>query len=440
MIAEPPRVAGSTSWRTPAERVTRACPSWCGPGAFGCSRGSGEGVIPRRGRGLPLTARARGRRVRRLAHGEPRLPGRSGPSRYRSGRDPQPPSRWSIAGPDDQSPDMNSQHSTPEGDSRSDDEPGPVRIQAASLGDLVALIPYLTGYRITEGLVVLVYQGGRIQLTASVPLTPGDWTPESMSQLGEMCHQFPDADYILVGFHSDPVVITEALQAAQAAFPSGRVLDVVRTDNRRYWSLTCQESCCPPEGQPVDHHAPAAVQAVLAGAVAEASREAIVARVSGPSQASQSRDWLQIQSFLDAQRDDPWRDRCGRLDTLLGVGLADPTALTHHALLELACLLIDVPIRDRAWLQMSRSNAESYLALWLRVIAVAPDQVAIAVICLAGLAAWMAGHGALLTVCVERGERLGVPYSLLDIVSDIQSRAVPPSAWDDWRLDLIDSP
>lgn len=314
----------------------------------------------------------------------------------------------------------------------------PVRVQARSLGDLVALVPYLTGYRLEEGLVVLVYQDGRIQLTASLAIN-GLQGPESVvAHLSQVRHRFPDATFIVVGFHSDRDQILGTLRAVQAALPADRVQDVIYTNNRRYWSLTCVDECCPPEGSPVDHHSPAAVQAVLAGAVAESSREAIAERVSGPSPAQQSRDWLSVQTLLERMRGVSCSERSTRLETLLDVGMREPGALSHADLLELACLLTEVPIRDQAWLSMTRANAEQCLAVWLRVIKVAPDHVAIPAVCLAGLAAWIGGQGALLTVCVERGEDLGVDYSLLDIVSDIQARAVPPSEWDIWRRDLLE--
>lgn len=314
----------------------------------------------------------------------------------------------------------------------------PVRVQASSIGDLVALVPYLTGYRLEHGLVVLVYQDGRIHLTASVPMAASELPDGVHDPLVQVLQRFPAADFIVIGYHPDRDAILPVLRAAQALVPNERLIDLVHSDNERYWSLICEEACCPPEGVAIDPHSPAAVQAVLAGAVAEPSRDAIAERVSGPSPAHQARDWLDMNCLLEAQGEASGQRRSTRLDALLATGSSDAAVLSHHELLELACMVTDIAVRDQAWLAITRDNADVMLALWLRVVAVAPDPVATPAICLTGLAAWIGGHGALLTVCVERAEELGDRYSLRDILADIQARAVPPSAWDRWRLELLD--
>ena len=59
--------------------------------------------------------------------------------------------------------------------------------------------------------------------------------------------------------------------------------DALYVDGSRWWSLTCDQACCPAEGTPYDvagHRL--AAEAVFAGLTTRASREELAATVAGP--------------------------------------------------------------------------------------------------------------------------------------------------------------
>ena len=84
--------------------------------------------------------------------------------------------------------------------------------------------------------------------------------------------------------------------------------DVLYVGHGRWWSLTCDDECCPLTGTPFDLSShPVSAAAVFAGLGARADRRELEASVSGPSEAELPR----LQELADAllaelgQLDDP---------------------------------------------------------------------------------------------------------------------------------------
>ena len=60
----------------------------------------------------------------------------------------------------------------------------------------------------------------------------------------------------------------------------------------------------------------------------------------------------------------------------------------------------------------------------------APDDLVAAPAAVLGLAAWLAGHGALAWCAVDRCPEVDPDHSLAGLVAEMLTEAVPPSAWD----------
>ena len=91
--------------------------------------------------------------------------------------------------------------------------------------------------------------------------------------------------------------------------------------------------------------------------------------------------------------------------------------------------LLDAEGRDAAWAAMSRDVAARHVRLWTDAVQRAPDDLVAAPAAVLGLAAWLAGHGALAWCAVDRCQAVDPGNTLARLVADMLTHAVPPSAW-----------
>jgi hypothetical protein len=110
-------------------------------------------------------------------------------------------------------------------------------------------------------------------------------------------------------------------------------------------------------------------------------------------------------------------------------GVRNPT-LDDEACVRLALLAREVRVRDVGCALITGEGAEPHLALWQHVVARLPPELAVAPLCLLGVAAGAAGNGTLLNCCCERVERLDPACSMGLLLADVSARALPPSFWD----------
>ena len=78
---------------------------------------------------------------------------------------------------------------------------------------------------------------------------------------------------------------------------------------------------------------------------------------------------------------------------------------------------------------MSRDDAARHLRLWTDAVQRAPDDLVAAPAALLGLAAWLAGNGALAWCAVDRCQTVDPGNTLAELVADMLTHAVPPSTW-----------
>jgi hypothetical protein len=235
--------------------------------------------------------------------------------------------------------------------------------------DIIAVLPYHLGYRPADSLVVVCLRRNRIGVVGRVDLPPPDVEPRlvAVELLPVVERERPDA-VVLVGFEVRPGRAEPASSAMRDALEGGgiRVLDRLVVRDGRWWSLDCDGSCCPTEGEPLppDESVPAVADYVLRGRRPAASRDGLAERLASRADAEQdTRCAALIHDLATAQRSRSAHQRRRRrileywaeiLDLTSGGPDSVPPAPAagDDAWVWAAVSLLDVQVRDLliAWL------------------------------------------------------------------------------------------
>jgi len=364
------------------------------------------------------------------------------------------------------------------------DRPGPrtggPALRVRSLSDLLSLVPVVLGFEPHESLVVTAVAGSRPGFHARVDL-PDLRDPEAGAALGTQAAAAVAAQgctrVAILGFTRDPAADPCLRRVADAVVGAGiEVVDVVRTDGRRYRSLDCRDpQCCPKEGVPYDPRSSILrAEAALAGIAVAPDRRAVAARFapcSGettgrmraatraaerevvaalglqdrralarpPHQAVRAATTLgatQVDALLDRLLDRQARVWPGRddvpPDARPGLAADADAAADDRLNADAAALSVWCSVtcfRDLAWSRIDRASAARHLAMWSTVARRVVPPYEPAVLSLAAFAAWAAGDGASAWCALDRALTADPGYSMARLVSDALTRCVPPDVW-----------
>jgi hypothetical protein len=96
-------------------------------------------------------------------------------------------------------------------------------------------------------------------------------------------------------------------------------------------------------------------------------------------------------------------------------------------------------VRDRLWRHVTRANARALFTFWSGVVRRTPPAQRVVPLAIAGLLAWQAGEGAMLSVIHEECRRLNPAAPVVGLLDAIRRRHVHPDAWpeerDRWEAD-----
>jgi hypothetical protein len=300
--------------------------------------------------------------------------------------------------------------------------------------DVLALVPVVLGFEPTESLVLLTFGAAtpfhaRLDLPATV-----DDVPAAVELLVSPARQHGVRRVLLVAYSERGRYADRVLRGVARAFERAgiSVIDGLRTDGRR-WHPVPGRPGVPAHGVPYDLTAhPFAVQAVYDGRVLHGSRSALAATIAtDPARVATVVTALAAQSgpagaALDEGR---WaRD-------LVADHVAAATVPSDAELARLLRGMLDVRVRDAAWSSLTREQAREHAALWTDVVQRSPEPLLAGPAALLGFAAWLAGDGALAWCAVDRCLDADPAYSLGTLVTELLTRAVPPSSWEgpfDW--------
>ena len=306
--------------------------------------------------------------------------------------------------------------------------PEPTVLRIREPGDILGLIPYLLGFHPTESLVAAFVRQRRVVVTARVDLAAAADLEALVDQFDAVADQVDTRALVLIGYSADESV-REMMRGLADLIPFDLV-DVLAVSGDRWWSVCCDGDCCPTEGRPYDIEThPLAAEAVMAGISATGTRDDIRALTAGPPVGEQDRLSAAAQACADRTDHLSQRRRRRRVrqvvDRVLSTG-----GPTETEAVEIAVLVRDIGVRDEVWARMTRQNAEAYVTLWRRVVAVSIWPYEAAPLAMLGWAGWLDGNGALLNCCIDRLEQVAPDYSLLELCKQISINAIPPQYLD----------
>ncbi|GAB3499097.1 DUF4192 domain-containing protein [Nocardiopsis coralliicola] len=329
--------------------------------------------------------------------------------------------------------------------SASGNSPGPL---LRRIDDLVSTVPYLVGYHPSDAVAVLGVAGGRIRFCLCT--TPPLPDPRRFAERAARALAERECDAALAVGYGSAAGITPRMDALRAALDgSGTALrDAVRVTEGRFWSYLCSNpACCPPEGRRVDPaRSPAAAEAVVAGLHAWPDRAALCASVApaaGEARARMARATAAVEArsarlYAAGPRAGPGHGAfpgafraagMRALDAAVRRGLAGRGPGSEYDVAWLALGLVCVPVRDAAWLRITRADARAHVALWRSVFALAQPAYAAAPGALLGFSAWLADDPALADAALERVLHEHPRYTMAQLVRGAVECGVSPRRW-----------
>lgn len=308
----------------------------------------------------------------------------------------------------------------------------PVRIR--SVDQAISIVPHLLGYRPDEDLVVLVV-GPTLEVTVRAALDQVDTPTGFANHLGPVALRFPDAEFLVIAYSQDTDRARSVLMIAQTRLGPDRICDAIVTDGDRWWSLYCEDRPECAEGHPVLTDAAVQAEAVYRGLGVLTDRSALAATVAGPDPerlASEAQICEQARDFAAGLSND---EATEALTEILREFLGAETGPGPETALRIVHLLADDRLARTVWVSTCQSAARPLLGVWTSVLAHTPDELATRPLMLCGLAAWLAGDGALESCCLERAAGLDPHDTLFGALDFLQRSVLHPADWLDINPD-----
>jgi Domain of unknown function (DUF4192) len=327
---------------------------------------------------------------------------------------------------------------------------GPI-VKVDSPTVLLTVIPHLLGFVPQASLVVLGTEppNDRVKVTLryDLPDPPGagiaaDIAEHAVGVLGSQRL----AAMMAVGYGPETLVDPVAAALRDAARKAGIELrDVLRVEDRRYWSYRCaDETCCPVAGTPFDpgaHSAAAAMASagngVLADRAAVAARVAPLGGIAAQSMRQATRRAEQHASQLLAKVRKSARIGAVRqmiaVEGLNAVGAMIATYraggkyTTDYQIAWITVALRDLRVRDDAWARMDPAYLDAHRRLWIDMTRRAQPGYVAAPAALLAFVAWQSGDGALANVALDRALADEPRYSMALLLRQVISAGAPPS-------------
>ena len=306
--------------------------------------------------------------------------------------------------------------------------------------DLVAMVPLVLGFHPRDSVVLLTFGGPRsFHARVDLPTTAAD-QDEVASSLARAAatNQVRSAAVLL--YTEDDAAAEHQGRLLVAALPEEcRVVEVLRVEDERWFSVPADGA----GGTSYDLRAhPFTAQRVFEGQVVHPDRAALAHTLEGADGADRRAVLAAATAYADRL---VWRvGQCtedeARRELLAGEARWLQRVVRAHvadgALLDVAdagrtlVLLSQIQLRDVAWSELNRHNAEQHVELWRDLVRRAPDDLLPPPAAMLAFSAWQQGHGALAWCAVDRCLDQDPDYSLAGIVGDLLAGAVPPHAWE----------
>jgi hypothetical protein len=332
----------------------------------------------------------------------------------------------------------------------------PLTLRAKTPTDLLAMVPCMLGFHPVRSVVLMTLGSGpdRFHARVDLPDRPEDMDA-AVGQILDVVRRGRVGRAVLVVYTDDAELAEAAASTVEAGLDEAGVelVEAIRTDGGRWFSLSgCSGPCCPAEGTPYDISGhPFLAQAVFSGRVMMASRDELAASLVGDdgdavaavarAAAVASERLLAGRHPLGAEEVDDAPRRLVQeghwVEHRVRRFVADRVPLSDEEVGRLLVALVSIQVRDVAWTEMTRDNAESHVDLWRDVVRRSPRELLAPPAALLGFAAWLSGHGALAWCAVDRAHEADPGYRLADLLAEALVAGIPPSTWQPLERDML---
>lgn len=297
------------------------------------------------------------------------------------------------------------------------------RLTIATTTDLVEILPMLLGFHPEESLVVVAVDANQVVVTARTDL-PGPTSTLSPA-LGQLWARFPSACFVFIGLSSRPHRAWEALRALDADLPEGTQRRYLVADGERWY-----EAPTDPTGTPYDRVGNVHLaRAAFGGRPVRSSRDELTALLEPAwSPADVRAALVRVEARLGGVR-----DLRARADALLAAHTLEGPDLTLDDATLLCLASHDQDFLDAHLWALTKDTAATHQRLWLQVVRGSVPACSGGALIGLGISAWLAGEGAVHTVCLEKLGRVAGPPDWVDLLDLINTAALSPDDWETLR-------
>ncbi|MFD0684981.1 DUF4192 domain-containing protein [Actinomadura fibrosa] len=304
--------------------------------------------------------------------------------------------------------------------------------------DAIAAVPYLLGFHPSRSLVVIGFDGPHTTCAIRLDLP----THDAAERVAAMLARNGFRKALLLGY-GEAEDTTPSIETMRAAL-TDKGLDVpeaIRVFDGRWWSLTCNDACCPAEGTPYDiNTSTLAAEATYAGHVALADRAELTGSldpVTGPARTSMHTATQRAERrFLRWARDGTSSMSLQARTIDEGLAFLPPLLTrarsghdpTDDEVAWLGFLLTELRIRDEAWVRIDEDAPASDIAFWRDIVRRVEPPYAAAPASLLAHAAYSAGNGSLANVALERALDADPTYSMAVLLRELATSGIPPTS------------
>jgi hypothetical protein len=331
---------------------------------------------------------------------------------------------------------------------------------------LLAVVPYVLGFRPANSIVVLCLTNNRLGLTQRLDLPRPEHADKVASALMPSLVAEQPESVVLVGYEDRAGQSLPALESLSSALQSQQIQihDRLVVRNGRWRSLDCDNPmCCPPRGSRVPE--PEDVPGVVAefvgqGVSPHTDREALVKQLeAGPQALPVARVLRSLQKARAKAVDGQGLARAELFAAWPRILDPEAKAITAEDAALAAMSLLDIEIRDGlvAWLapgtlnvnELSVEVQELFCGLepaWgeehsdldstasqkavqealIRLCAMLPDDAAAPALSVLACFVWWRGDGALARVALDRALRCDPSYRLAKLLLQMVDLAIRP--------------
>lgn len=319
---------------------------------------------------------------------------------------------------------------------------------ARTPADLLALVPVVIGFHPEDSVVLLTFgserphqgravaSGDSFQARVDLPVVEDEQRAVASMLRGVVAHH--NVRVAAVVLYCDDAEVARSfagLLVPDLLADGVDVIDVLRADGDRYYCVADAEDL----GAPYDVGAhPLTTSGLARGRIVHPSRDALRDSLIGadPTEvraidaaAHVFVDAL-IAEGLDADSAPEMLASQGRwLQSTLEEQLDRPDQLGVAEVARFLVLVSFEPLREVAWSGFTRANAAAHVDFLRDLIRRAPEHLEAGVAGLLGLAAWLAGDGALGWCALDRCLAAQPDDELAQHVAALMESATPPSVW-----------